>query len=455
MPISYAARVVATLVLAAPLAGLPHVAAQPTGDAVAPAASCGTWLDGPEWSTHGIVSASNERGRTFVAWKAQSASRDEPTEAAHGRFISRSGRLGPIMELAPEQPVAGAVSVAMDRRGDVLVTFGLQAPPVDRWRAWTRRVTRDGRLGPLHQLSEDTRDYLGPRAALTPRGRGVVTVDIPARDGLPARIDVWDVGRAGAPRLVRQVVEPDLDHVVALAGGGSEDVYALLGGTDDVAGYLVRAGRARPVDVTGGVRGTVAQAALGVDTSGRAHLLLDTGLPFQPTRVAARTWDGRSLGRVRSVGRMSTTLMGGELDVDATGAGPAYWSTGLDRSTFELTTAHLPARGRLTRVRDLGAPDTYPALTNVDFPVSPAAGIDSRGEGLLAWKPEDDDSVTGDETLTVRSIGSDGRLGRRLHTFGVTHDVVVLAPDGGRPMLARTADVGAGLTRVCLERRRW
>lgn len=63
--------------------------------------------------------------------------------------------------------------------------------------------------------------------------------------------------------------------------------------------------------------------------------------------------------------------------------------------------------------------------------------------------------MTGDETLTVRSIGSDGRLGRRLHTFGVTHDVVVLAPDGGRLMLARTADVGAGITRVCLERRRW
>ena len=74
---------------------------------------------------------------------------------------------------------------------------------------------------------------------------------------------------------------------------------------------------------------------------------------------------------------------------------------------------------------------------------------------MVAWKPQHDGYDTSSETVLVRSIGPDGGLGSKVHRMGPTHDMLVLAPDGGRPMLARTVDLGAGLTQVCLERRRW
>jgi hypothetical protein len=283
---------------------------------------------------------------------------------------------------------------------------------------------------------------------------------VPHLDELTAHVDLWDVGRSGAPRRVRQVALSDFDHSVLVSAGGSESLYAMISGVGDpgveVTGYVVREGRARRVDVTRGIDASVPYGALGVDPTGQARLLLDTSVPGRAPRLLARSWEGRALTRPTVVGRFSTDLMRGSFAVDASGAGPAYWSSGIDRSTYRLHLGRVSPSGRLSRVKDLGPPDVYDVIgTTLELPKPPAVGVSSRGDGLIAWKPQHDGYDTSSETVLVRSIGPDGGLGSKVHRMGPTHDMLVLAPDEGRPMLARTVDLGAGLTQVCLERRRW
>ncbi len=153
MQARYVARLGAALLLLGPAA----VVAGPTSAVRDDGWSRPRVVDPREGTTsHPPSYATNGRGRTVLAWVAQTVLQpaalpgDDPVVRADIRVrrIAGDGRLGPIRTVYSSLDDVSTVKVAVDATGDLVVGWTEYRVETAGYRPWVRRVPRRGPLPP-------------------------------------------------------------------------------------------------------------------------------------------------------------------------------------------------------------------------------------------------------------------------------------------------------------------
>ena len=385
-----------------------------------PAAAEADWsrprqLESADWNvTHEVVSAMARDGRMVVAWRAWPAQTDpggaDLPDVVHLRRVSRTGRLGPVHTLSTaESSDPTHLSVAVDADGDALVTW--HAPDLGNdvsSRVWARRVSWGGVQGPLVRVSPVDEAGAFPAAALAPGGGGAVLFQ---RDGEDLR---WRLVRLSSgsrlgravevgspiPSGPRVVATPDGDFVTAATGADGVLQAYRLRRDDTVLKHDVRAG--------------ASLAGIGTDRNGTAYLTYQS--PRQTTGVESvvyvRRWaPGGAMGRARRISpRHHVVLLAG---ADSGWRGDTFvtWSRKLDPDT-----GYVDGYGRMLRrdgslgaVRRLGPMPPVPPQTLLYFYLKrPVAAVDDSGNGVVTWASQPDwdhDLAWGRRVLRDGSVG--------------------------------------------------
>jgi hypothetical protein len=128
-----------------------------------------------DWDFSAPYVAANRSGTAVVAWHG-------PRNALFARSFGRGGRLGPILELAPENDIPGAAHMTIDAAGAATVAWSQIAteyvePKGSRIVAATahaRRIHADGSLGATIDLPAGENLGLWPQLASHPSGKTTV-----------------------------------------------------------------------------------------------------------------------------------------------------------------------------------------------------------------------------------------------------------------------------------------
>jgi hypothetical protein len=372
------------------------------------------WASADEWSAADWPGVAVDRdGNALLVWPAF----DERVPGAYfqiqARARSRSGRLGPILNLSELGPAPAWPEVAVDDDGDGIVAWQ-QHDTRTNWRIAARRVGRRGGLGPILMLSPEGAIGNLPRVAVAPGGRAVVA---------------WTEYRDGTSRTVarrvsaRGAVGPPLD-----LGKGSVEPPAITMDRrgvatvawTDMARVVARRITSRAVSAPRVIASATPSASglalvhAAADRDGDVVVGFRSGSGARP-RLWMRRWRrSGALGRRLAVSppRQSAGLHLA-LATDAGGDGAIVWTRALAHDRFAVYGRHFSRTDALGHVVRLGAGDR------------PDVAVDTGGDGIVVWQDGGDGETS---AVRSRSLGRGGGFG----------PVRTIARDGRAPRV--TAD---------------
>ncbi len=371
------------------------------------------WVSAEGWSaTDSPTVAVDRQGDALLVWEACDLRTAGCYHQIQARTRSRSGALGPIVNVSELGPAPAWPQVGSDDDGDSLVVWQ-QHDTHTNWRIAARRLGRGGAVGPVLMLTPDRPIGNNPQVAVAPGGRALV---VWTEYHATASAGAWStvarqVSREGA-------VGPRLE-----LGGGSAEAPAVAmdrRGTAVVAWTdygRVYARRIRPNGVSparvvaaGGTPGH-GFALVHASSARRGEFVISfrSGVGPRP-RVRLRRWtsDG-SLGRSLAISpRPQSAGFHHALAADLEGGAVVLWTRELAANRLVVYGRKISRTGTAGRVVRLGAGD------------HPDVAVDDDGDGIAVWQPPDDEArPVRRSTITrrggfgpVRTIGRDGRVPR-------------------------------------------
>jgi hypothetical protein len=285
-------------------------------------------ISDPAVDSFGVETAVDGDGDAVFVWGAF----DEATFTirVQSRSLSRKGVLGPIVTVSGAEQNAFGVHLAMNERGDAVITFPVYDPALARVVVQARMRSANGELGPVFIVSDSPLD--APEATAAINDEGTVVFDWLVFDGPKALVQTRTRSAAGALGPVAdlsQAGEDAWDAKVALDKAGNA-VFTWWLPTRE--GARVQA-RARSADGTVGplldVSNTEQDAyepQVAVDGEGDALL---TWLAFDRAgvRVQARTRSaGGFVGPLTNVSYAADDAIGAKVAANEDGAAAFTWS---------------------------------------------------------------------------------------------------------------------------------
>jgi hypothetical protein len=368
-------------------------------------------MESTDWHVSDVASATARDGRMVVAWRASPVQTDPeapaPRDVLHLRRISATGQLGPTRTMSsPESGDPSYLHVAVDADGDALVTWHSRDTSTHKLQVWARRISWSGVRGPLVRVSPAGEEGAFPRAALAPKGGGVILYERNNNDMTWRMVRFSAGSRLGRavhlgdpiPYGPRVTATPAGDFVTA-ARGHDEVLRAIrLRRDDTVARRKVQAG-GMPTGV-------------GSDRHGTVYLTYQRKTSGGKLAVFVRRWF--SGGRMSTARRLTPRNHIVLVSSSATGwRGDTFvtWSRQLhpDKGYVDGYGRMLRRDGSLGAVRRLGPmrpipPQTHPYL----YLWTPSPAIDDAGNGVVAWASLPD---PGHAMAWARRVLRDGSVG--------------------------------------------
>lgn len=382
--------------------------------ALLPAAAHADWsrarpVDEPGWTAADQVAMAVARdGGALMAWAGWPPD-SEAGARLRFRRISPAGRLSRLrtLDIGPDNANPRHISVAVDDDGDALLAWTASDQTMSGTaQVWSRRVFRDGSIGPLRRLSEPGTTSWVPAAALTPRGRGAVVFD----DGNSQVLRrISPTSRLSAPTYLpdhggyssRLVATRDGDFVTAASDAdGVAVTYRLL-----PDGRLLR----RKVSADTPMMDSVTD--LGVDRRGNVYVTYLATTDTQHRALWTRRWSrGGGLGPARRVAPRSHTVIRATSRTDLDGDTIITWSQSVASYTLVVYSRILRRDGTLGPVRKLGPIEAADVFHPVPSP-APGLALDDDGDGVVVWPSEPE---AGRQITWARRIHRDGSVGARV-----------------------------------------
>jgi hypothetical protein len=349
------------------------------------------WVSADEWSAADWPGVAVDRhGNALLVWPAFDERLPGGYYRIQARARSRSGRLGPILDLSQLGPAPAWPEVAVDDHGDAIVAWQ-QHDTRTNWRIAARRVGRRGALGPILMLSAEGAIGNTPKVVVAPGGRAVVA---------------WTEYRDGTWRTVARRVSlrgsagPLLD-----LGGGSPEPPALamdrrgvatVAWSDNFSRVVARRITSRAVSAPRVIASATPSASglalvhAAADRDGDVVIGFRSGSGVRP-RVWMRRWRRSGiLGRRLAVSppRQSAGFHV-TLAVDADGDGAIVWTRALAHDRFGVYGRRFSRTESLGPVVRLGSGDR------------PDVTVDASGDGIVVWQNGSDHetSAVGSRTL--------------------------------------------------------
>jgi hypothetical protein len=391
------------------------------------------------WSgTDSPTVALDRQGDALLVWEACDLRTPGCYHQVQARVLSRSGRLGPIVNVSELGPVAAWPKVASDDDGDSVVVWE-QHDTHTNWRIAARRVARDGSLGPVMMLTPDGPIGNQPQVAVAPGGRAlVVWTEYQAGASAGAWTTVAQhVNTDGSvgPRLVLGAGSPEAPAVAMDRRGA-----AVVAWTDyaQVSARRIRPGRVsgpRVIAAGRSARGGPAMVRATSDSDGDVAVSFRSAAGRQP-RVWLRHWRrSGSLGPLLAVSPPAhANGFHHALAVDRDGNSVVVWTRSLPDDRFAVYGRRVSRTGTLGPSVRLGRGDR------------PDVALDSAGDGIAVWHhPDDDvtDAVHRSVIADASSFGPDHRLadkGRAPQASAARGRVVVTWQQNFHPYRIQAAD---------------
>jgi hypothetical protein len=356
------------------------------------------WVSADGWSAADWPGVAVDRdGNALLVWPATDERLPGGSYRIQARARSRSGRLGPILNLSELGPAPAWPEVAADDHGDAIVAWQ-QDDTRTNWRIAARRVGRRGALGPILILSAEGAIGNSPRVAIAPRGQAVVAwteyhdgiwrtvaCRVSARGAVGGPLDLG-AGSAEPPavtmdrRGIATVAWTNLQRVVArrITSRAVSAPRVIASATPSASGLaLVHAVADRDGDVVVGFR---------------------SGSGARP-RVWIRRWRrSGALGRRLAVSpRRQSAGLHLALATDGDGDATIVWTRALPYDRFAVYGASLSRTDALGRVVRLGSGDR------------PDVAVDANGDGIVVWQ---DPGADGTSAVRSRTVARGGGFGR-------------------------------------------
>lgn len=407
--------------------------------ALVPGAAEADWspprrVESTDWHVSEVASAMARDGRMVVAWRASLAQTDPnaptPPDVVHLRRVSATGRLGPIRTMSsPESGDPSYLHVAVDADGDALVTWHSRDTSTLKLQVWARRISRGGVRGPLVRVSPAGEEGAFPRAALAPKGGGVIMFQRNNNDMTWRMVRFSVGGRLGRAIQLGNPI-PYGPRVTATPAG---DFVTAARGHDEV----LRAYRLRRDDtvVRRKVQAGGMPTGVGSDRHGTVYLTYQrkTQASGGKSAVFVRRWF--SGGRMSTARRLTPRSHIVLVSSSATGwRGDTFvtWSRQLhpDKGYVDGYGRMLRRDGSLGAVRRLGPMGPIPPQTHPYFYlVTPLPAIDDAGNGVVAWASEPD---WGHHIAWGRRVLRDGSVGPKVLLRDNAGPVGTLVKPNGR-----------------------
>jgi hypothetical protein len=305
------------------------------------------------------------------------------------RRITRDGRLGPLVTIAGETVETNVrfAAVGVDGAGNATVVwerayidFGYpHSPETIRASAFARRLNADGGLGPLLDLESGAGESTDPHVAVAASGRAIVAWRNYDLYGHYA-LRMATVEQDGT--LVRA---PDIFNsdqggfgASALVAGERGDAIAVSSALGSVVGRVGLRPRVALGPTLG--NGVASSAELAVDGSDVATAAWTVGYPYPHELSARRFGAGGAVGPPIGLYAGRDRVKGLSVAVDATGDATAAW-TRISRTRsrrYAVAALGIGAHGRLGKLRTLAAPTRR-------FLSGPYLAADARGTVIVAW----------------------------------------------------------------------
>jgi hypothetical protein len=383
-----------------------------TCGAVAAAASWGPsrWVSGDGWSAADWPAVAVDRdGNGLLVWPAADDRFPGSSYRIQSRAWSRSGRLGPILNLSELGPAPAWPEVAVDDHGDAIVAWQ-QNDGQTNWRIAARRLGRRGAVGPILTLSAEGAIGNSPQVAIAPRGQAVVAWT-EYRDGtwhtVASRVSAGGaVGRPlelGAGSVEPPAVTMDRRGIATVAWTNLQRVVARRITSRAVSAPRVIA------SATPSASGLALVHAV-ADRNGDVVVGFRSGSGARP-RVWIRRWRrSGALGRLLAVSpRRQSADLHLTLATDGQGDATIVWTRALASEPLAVYGRSLSRTDALGRVVRLGSGDR------------PDVAVDAAGDGIVVWQDPGADGTTAVRSRTVargggfgpvRAITPDGRVPR-------------------------------------------
>jgi hypothetical protein len=367
------------------------------------------WVSAEGWgATDSPTVAVDREGDGLLVWVACDLQTPGCYHQVQARRRSRTGGLGPVMNVSELGPEPAWPQVASDDDGDSVVVWQ-QLDTHTNWRIVARRVGRRGALGPLLMLTPDGSIGNLPQVALAPGGRALV-----------AWSEYRPTASAGSYYTVlRQIFSNGTVGRALDLGPGSPEPPAIAMDRHGVAvvawtdygRVFVRRVKAAAVSPTRVIASAGGGLALVHASSGRDG---DFVISFRSVRPRPRVWL-RSWRRDGSLGRplpiSPPQHYAGFLDSLA---------TDLDGDSVVVWTEDLAVNRRVVYGRQVSRSGTLGDIVRLGMGDRPDVAVDDDGDGIAVWQPPGDEAnpVWSRAILRnggfgpVQTIGEDGRAPR-------------------------------------------
>jgi hypothetical protein len=382
---------------------------------LAASAATGHWgaprfVSAAGWSgTDSPTVALDRHGDALLVWEACDLRTPGCYHQVQTRVLSRSGRLGRIVNVSEPGPATAWPKVASDDDGDSVVVWE-QHDTHTNWRIAARRVERNASLGPVLMLTPDGPIGSHPQVAVAPGGRALVVwteYHASASSGAWATVarHVYTDGSVG-PRLVLGGGSPEAPAVAMDRRG-----VAVVAWTDyaQIVARRIRRGRvSRPRVIASGrsSRGGLAMVRATADADGDLAISFRSAAGKQP-RVWLRHWRrGGPLGPLLAVSPPAhANGFHHALASDLEGDSVLVWTRSLADDRFAVYGRSVSRAGRLGPSMRLGRGDL------------PDVALDTEGDGIAVWHYPDDDVTNAVRGSAVAVASTFGRV-RRLAANG-------------------------------------
>jgi hypothetical protein len=368
------------------------------------------WVSPEGWgATDSPTVAVDRQGGGLLVWVACDLQTPGCYHQVQARRRSRTGSLGPVMNVSELGPEPAWPQVASDDAGDSVVVWQ-QHDTHTNWRIAARRVGRRGVLGPLLMLTPDEAIGDLPQVALAPGGRALV-----------AWSEYRPTTSAGSYyTVVRQIFSNGTVGRALDLGPGSPEPPAIAMDRHGVAvvawtdyGHVlvrrVRAAAVSPTRVIASGGSGLALVHASSSRDGDFVISFRSALRPQP-RIWLRSWrrDG-SLGRPLPIS--PPHHYAGFLDSLA---------TDLDGDSVVVWTEDLAVNRRVVYGRRVSRRGTLGEIVRLGVGDHPDVAVDDDGDGIAVWQPlGDETNPVWSRTIprsgsfgSIRTIGSDGRVPR-------------------------------------------
>jgi hypothetical protein len=349
------------------------------------------------------------RGGSIVAWQED----DGRLSALRARRVHRDGTLGRRLTLAKRAvPFSDEWEWIATGRAGATVAVWEDPEDVEGGGIRARRLSRRGKLGPVHRIAASTLGGLDAAVAVDADGNATIAwsrVFHPSsQDTEPLPPTTVHVRRLTAKGELGRTVTLRLgdgfnDHprVAVAASGRTTVAWGFCCATSSIGATTIGSnGKIAPVrDISSGAGGS--EPELAMDARGNA-VVVWAGRDLMARRIYA----GGALGPLQVLGSGQWADSDPRVAFDRAGNASVLW-----RHTDTIQFRRISADGTLGPVTNLSGPPG-PHVPGVGQVFSPALAVDPAGNATVAWsKATRHPDPSGATALQVRSVAPTGELG--------------------------------------------